>query len=134
MWDLSFHQSRTDLLSLSVRKQNSLIEVQQASYGCIKMFVCGRSGVLSVTSLRTSWRISTTAPCCAWTAQRTTRRKTQYSVRRCLSSGSRLSKSSATCPTLDFPSATRVQFFAVEIARNREGHNDAVFTSKSSKS
>lgn len=30
--------------------------------------------------------------------------------------------------------ATRVQFFAVEIARNREGHNDAVFTSKPSKS
>ncbi|XP_077441513.1 protein PBDC1 isoform X2 [Vanacampus margaritifer] len=30
--------------------------------------------------------------------------------------------------------ATRIQFFAVEIARNREGLNDAVFTSKSSKS
>ncbi|XP_075885921.1 protein PBDC1 [Nelusetta ayraudi] len=30
--------------------------------------------------------------------------------------------------------ATRVQFFAVEIARNREGHNDGVFTSKPSKS
>uniref|UniRef100_A0A672IKJ6 Polysaccharide biosynthesis domain containing 1 n=2 Tax=Salarias fasciatus TaxID=181472 RepID=A0A672IKJ6_SALFA len=29
---------------------------------------------------------------------------------------------------------TRVQFFAVEIARNREGFNNAVFTSKSSKS
>ncbi|XP_070845013.1 protein PBDC1 [Chaetodon trifascialis] len=26
--------------------------------------------------------------------------------------------------------ATRVQFFAIEIARNREGFNDAVFTSK----
>ncbi|PWA31951.1 hypothetical protein CCH79_00019294, partial [Gambusia affinis] len=31
-------------------------------------------------------------------------------------------------------SATRVQFFAVEIARNREGHNDTVFTSKRAKS
>lgn len=30
--------------------------------------------------------------------------------------------------------ATRVQFFAVEIARNREGFNDAVFRSKRSKS
>jgi len=30
--------------------------------------------------------------------------------------------------------ATRVQFFAVEVARNREGHNDAVFMSKRSKS
>ncbi|XP_012725088.2 protein PBDC1 isoform X2 [Fundulus heteroclitus] len=30
--------------------------------------------------------------------------------------------------------ATRVQFFAVEIARNREGYNDAVFRSKRSKS
>ncbi|XP_028319409.1 protein PBDC1 [Gouania willdenowi] len=30
--------------------------------------------------------------------------------------------------------ATRVQFFAVEIARNREGHNNAVFTSKRTKS
>ncbi|XP_008421354.1 protein PBDC1 [Poecilia reticulata] len=30
--------------------------------------------------------------------------------------------------------ATRVQFFAVEIARNREGHNDTVFTSKRAKS
>ncbi|XP_019745716.1 protein PBDC1 [Hippocampus comes] len=30
--------------------------------------------------------------------------------------------------------ATRIQFFAVEIARNREGLNDTVFTSKSSKS
>ncbi|XP_041825253.1 protein PBDC1 isoform X2 [Melanotaenia boesemani] len=30
--------------------------------------------------------------------------------------------------------ATRVQFFAVEIARNREGYNDVVFTSKRSKS
>ncbi|XP_077354552.1 protein PBDC1 [Festucalex cinctus] len=30
--------------------------------------------------------------------------------------------------------ATRIQFFAVEIARNREGLNDAVFTSKASKS
>ncbi|XP_037122675.1 protein PBDC1 [Syngnathus acus] len=30
--------------------------------------------------------------------------------------------------------ATRIQFFAVEIARNREGLNDMVFASKSSKS
>ncbi|XP_020492627.2 protein PBDC1 [Labrus bergylta] len=30
--------------------------------------------------------------------------------------------------------ATRAQFFAVEIARNREGYNNAVFMSKSSKS
>ncbi|XP_068609189.1 protein PBDC1 [Brachionichthys hirsutus] len=30
--------------------------------------------------------------------------------------------------------ATRIQFFAIEIARNREGYNDAVFTSKKSKS
>ncbi|XP_015255001.1 PREDICTED: protein PBDC1 [Cyprinodon variegatus] len=30
--------------------------------------------------------------------------------------------------------ATRVQFFAVEIARNREGCNDTVFRSKQSKS
>ncbi|XP_077593412.1 protein PBDC1 [Stigmatopora nigra] len=30
--------------------------------------------------------------------------------------------------------ATRIQFFAVEIARNREGLNDAVFSAKSSKS
>nr|XP_049593753.1 protein PBDC1 isoform X2 [Syngnathus scovelli] len=30
--------------------------------------------------------------------------------------------------------ATRIQFFAVEIARNREGLNDTVFASKSSKS
>ncbi|XP_051906903.1 protein PBDC1 [Hippocampus zosterae] len=30
--------------------------------------------------------------------------------------------------------ATRIQFFAVEIARNREGLNDTIFTSKSSKS
>ncbi|XP_058473524.1 protein PBDC1 [Solea solea] len=30
--------------------------------------------------------------------------------------------------------ATRIQFFAVEIARNREGHNDVVFKSKSGKS
>uniref|UniRef100_A0A147A1D2 Polysaccharide biosynthesis domain containing 1 n=1 Tax=Fundulus heteroclitus TaxID=8078 RepID=A0A147A1D2_FUNHE len=30
--------------------------------------------------------------------------------------------------------ATRVQFFAVEIARNREGYNDAVFRSKRSQS
>ncbi|TDH02449.1 hypothetical protein EPR50_G00173190 [Perca flavescens] len=30
--------------------------------------------------------------------------------------------------------ATRVQFFAVEIARNREGYNNTVFMSKSSKS
>ncbi|XP_061886861.1 protein PBDC1 [Entelurus aequoreus] len=29
---------------------------------------------------------------------------------------------------------TRIQFFAVEIARNREGFNDAVFSSRSSKS
>ncbi|KAF3848413.1 hypothetical protein F7725_014920 [Dissostichus mawsoni] len=30
--------------------------------------------------------------------------------------------------------ATRAQFFAVEVARNKEGCNDVVFTSKSSKS
>ncbi|KAM9306791.1 protein PBDC1 isoform 2-T2 [Pholidichthys leucotaenia] len=30
--------------------------------------------------------------------------------------------------------ATRIQFFAIEIARNREGYNDAVFKSKCSKS
>ncbi|KAK2818539.1 hypothetical protein Q5P01_024100 [Channa striata] len=30
--------------------------------------------------------------------------------------------------------ATRVQFFAIEIARNREGYNDTVFKARSSKS
>lgn len=30
--------------------------------------------------------------------------------------------------------ATRIQFFAVEIARNREGYNDVVYKSKSGKS
>ncbi|XP_054612469.1 protein PBDC1 isoform X1 [Dunckerocampus dactyliophorus] len=30
--------------------------------------------------------------------------------------------------------ATRIQFFAIEIARNREGFNDVVFSSRSSKS
>lgn len=31
-------------------------------------------------------------------------------------------------------SATRAQFFAIEIARNREGYNDSLFMSKPSKS
>lgn len=98
------------------------------------MFVSRRFGVLSVTSLKISSRISTTAHCSAWTAQRSTQRKTQYLVGRRPLSRNHDCQSSLTCLMFAFLSVTRVQFFAIEIARNREGHNDAVFTSKPSKS
>jgi len=42
--------------------------------------------------------------------------------------------SSSTTTTTFVSPATRVQFFAVEVARNREGSNDTVFLSQKSKS
>lgn len=39
-----------------------------------------RSGAPSACASRGWWRTSTTAPCCAWTAARATRRRTRYLV------------------------------------------------------
>lgn len=43
--------------------------------------VCCRRGVRFVTSSKVSWKILTTALCCAWTVRRTTQRRTPYLVR-----------------------------------------------------
>lgn len=38
--------------------------------------IVSRGGALSAISLKELWRISTTGPCCAWTARRATARRT----------------------------------------------------------
>lgn len=91
-----------------------------------------RSGARSASASRAWWRISTTGRCSGWIPAGNTRRKTPSSV------GNGVRELLGGDPkSTDFPgvhpfpafSATRIQFFAIEIARNREGWNDEVYSS-----
>lgn len=92
--------------------------------------LCCRPGVPSATSSKAWWKTSTTALSSVWTVRGITRRRIQYLVRAHRLWVERVEPKRLDSAAPFLFSATRIQFLAIEIARNREGYNSAVFQAK----